>query len=328
MVSRPTATPRGRRTGPPPPPAGCRRGSARRTPSPRVASSRTESALVRSTRARRRSVLSSGRVAGAVEAGREAAPQVGRDRGHRRGRVAPRMAAVGEDQHHAGADDAEADLACARDREQEGLARVGDAVGGDDDCGVAGQRRAVAAEVAQHGGAHPARAAPQGECDQEAVPTLREGRHHHHQRRRADACADQAARGLAERGAEHRLADDGGRCARPGRLRQLQPERDEQGDAHGRPHAQPEGDRRRRPSQPGQRPVAAVDRFRPAQGSVVRTPQPGDPVGTQMGADAIRATGLGRINGHAAQATMPTISTTRHCASAGSAGVTSSRCGM
>jgi hypothetical protein len=90
--------------------------------------------------------------------------------------------------------DPDADLARARDRQQEdvrtrasGRAEV---VGGDDRRSIARERRRVGSEVAEHRGGESADTDPQRKKPERADPVLRESCGQHHDRRCADHGAD------------------------------------------------------------------------------------------------------------------------------------------
>ena len=89
----------------------------------------------------------------------------GRNRSKLGGQLAPRSTKVGPSEYDARADDADADLACARHGEDENVAvRASDRaefVARDDHSGETGQRRRVARKVAQQRGHETARSAPE-----------------------------------------------------------------------------------------------------------------------------------------------------------------------
>ena len=122
-------------------------------------------------------------------------------------------------------------------------------VGGDDRGGIAGERRRVGREVAQHRGGESADAAPQGEEPEKGDPVLRKARGQHHDHDGADHGADHPEPALAQRSAELRLAHDRRGGAGPERIVELEPERDEEGEADGRPQPDAEQQRRARAGQ-------------------------------------------------------------------------------
>ncbi len=213
---------------------------------------------------------------GSRQCGREPAGDFRRQAGEQRGQAPGRAAAIGPGEDDAGARDADPDLADARDGQHEGLAvrAAGGAqlVAGDDRGGVARQRRRIGREVAQLRRDQGAAGAPQRQADQEGAAVLGERRRQQHDRRRTHQGADHAEPSLAQRRAETRLAHQGGGGAGPEGVVELEPERDVEGKADGRPHAQPEqqerpgGARRQRGLPSGDRALderaSLVDRVR------------------------------------------------------------------
>jgi hypothetical protein len=109
----------------------------------------------------------------------EPSGDLGRESGEQGGQPAPGTAEIGTSKHDAGADDADADLAGAGHREQEGLpvqtpGRT-ELVARDDRGGVAGERCGIGRVVAQERRNERARCAPQCQTDEKGGAVL--GKH-------------------------------------------------------------------------------------------------------------------------------------------------------
>jgi hypothetical protein len=162
-----------------------------------------------------------------------------RQGGTQLGQPKPRSAEVGSGKHDAGADDPDADLAGAGDREHERIpvqpARRAELIAGDDRRGVAGQRRRVGGEVAEQRRGESAPCAPQRQSQEKGSAILREAGGEHHDRHRADQGADHAKPPFAQRSAEMGLTHERGRGAGPIGIVEFEPERDVKGETDRRP---------------------------------------------------------------------------------------------
>jgi hypothetical protein len=127
---------------------------------------------------------------------------LGGDGGEQGGQPASGAAEIGSGKHDAGADDADADLAGAGHREQEGLPVQtpgrAELVARDDRSGVTGERCGICRVVAQERGDERARGAPQCQAHEKGAAVLREARGQHDDRYSADHGADHAKPALAQ----------------------------------------------------------------------------------------------------------------------------------
>jgi hypothetical protein len=152
----------------------------------------------------------------------------------------PRAAKIRSREDNSGTGDADADLACPGDRQQEGRIRVHPAgrakqVTGDNRDRVAGEGGGVGREIAQQRGGKGAGRSPQGQAGQKQDAVLGKTGDEHHAHRGADERADHAEPALAQRGAELRLTDDCRRRTGPVGTVELKPERRVKRKGHRRP---------------------------------------------------------------------------------------------
>ena len=92
--------------------------------------------------------------------------------------------------------------------------------------------------------------APEGKSDEKADPVLASESGDNHDADRSDNGSDHAEKRLAQRGPQHRRADDRGRRHRPCRVAELKGEGDVVRETDGSPKPQGEKERRRRIAQP------------------------------------------------------------------------------
>ena len=164
------------------------------------------------------------------------------------------MSEIGQGEHDARGDDADADLERAIDGEDEDDAvRASDRpenVDRDDRRGVAGERRGVGGEIAQERRDEGGGRAPERKSDEEGHPILAKEGGKDHDGDGADHGSDHSEHRFAQRRAEHWLADQRGRRRSPGGLAQFKREGDIEGDADRGPQPQAEKERGRRGAQP------------------------------------------------------------------------------
>ena len=150
-------------------------------------------------------------------------------------------AEISASEDNAGARDPDADLARARDRQQEDIrtrpSGRAEIIGGNDRCSIAGERGRVGCEVAEHRSGECADAAPEGKKHQKGNAILREARGQHHDHCGADHGADHPEPALTQRSPELQLAHNRRGGTRPKRIVEFEPERNEESEAHRRPEA-------------------------------------------------------------------------------------------
>jgi hypothetical protein len=150
-----------------------------------------------------------------------------------------RAAEISTGEDDAGARDPDADLARPRDRQQEDIrtraSGRAEIVGGNDRRGIAGERGRVGCEVAEHRSGESAESAPEGKKHQKGNAILRKARGQHHDHCGADRGADHPEPALAQRSSELGLAHNRRGGTGPKGIVELEPERNEESEAHSRP---------------------------------------------------------------------------------------------
>ncbi len=175
---------------------------------------------------------------------RESTAQSARDVGRHideRCRQPPRSTAeIGPGLDDPRARDADTDFGGAPNRQHEYLiARAScgaEDVGGDDDRGVAGERRRVRSEVAEQGRDEDAETTPQCEEAEKRDTILRKARGQHHDHCGADHRADHTEPAFAQRSPKLRLTHHGCGGTGPKWIVEVEPKRNEKGEADGGPH--------------------------------------------------------------------------------------------
>ncbi len=144
--------------------------------------------------------------------------------------LSPRVAEIGQGEHDSRGDDADANLERAVDGEDEDDAvRASDRpenVDRNDRRGVAGERRGVSGEIAQERRDEGGGRAPERKSDEKAHPILAKEGGEDHDRDGADHGSDHSEHRFAQRGSEHRLADERGCRRSPRGLAELKREGD------------------------------------------------------------------------------------------------------